>query len=334
MKKLCFVGNLSQSFVKNDYDILSKNFNVEVVDFPRGKIGWFGYLSKVKNVVKSSDLIFCWFACFPSALAIYYAKKYNKKSVVVVGGYDVACVPEIKYGAFSNLKERLPAKYVLKNADLLLPVSKFTENEVIKQVLPKKMKVIYNGVDINKFKLNNTKRNNNVVITVCGIKWSNIERKGLGLFVEVAHLLPDIKFYVIGKFIDSSIKYLKSFAPSNVVFTGYVSDKTLINWYNNASVICQLSYYEAFGLTPAEGMACGCIPIVTTKRTGMAEFVNSLGYYVPFDNKNVIAKNIKNALNSSLIYNIKLREAIVNTFSLNKRKKELIKIIKEMENEI
>jgi len=47
--------------------------------------------------------------------AIHYSKKYNKKSIVVTGGYDVVYLPEIIYGAFTNIKEIIPSKYILRN---------------------------------------------------------------------------------------------------------------------------------------------------------------------------------------------------------------------------
>jgi len=146
--KICFVGNLSSTFVKRDYEILKKHFDVDVVKLPKTKFGWIKYPSLVKKKIKESDAVFGWFAGWHTAFAVHYAKRYGKKSTVVVGGYDAAYVPEINYGAFMNIKEKIPAKYVLENADLLLPVSEFTKNEILKKANPiGKIKVVYNGVD-------------------------------------------------------------------------------------------------------------------------------------------------------------------------------------------
>jgi len=89
MVKICFIGNLSLSFVKRDFEILKKHFNIDVIEPPKTKSGWLKYPFIVSKKVKQSDLTFSWFAGWHSLFAIHYSKKYNKKSIVVTGGYDV-----------------------------------------------------------------------------------------------------------------------------------------------------------------------------------------------------------------------------------------------------
>jgi glycosyltransferase involved in cell wall biosynthesis len=36
-----------------------------------------------------------------------------------------------------------------------------------------------------------------------------------------------------------------------------------LNWYNDATFILSTSHYESSGAAVCEGMACGCIPIIT-----------------------------------------------------------------------
>jgi glycosyltransferase involved in cell wall biosynthesis len=43
-------------------------------------------------------------------------------------------------------------------------------------------------------------------------------------------------------------------------------------WYRSADVLCCPSWYEPFGLTPLEAMACG-VPVVTYAVGGLAESV-------------------------------------------------------------
>lgn len=76
------------------------------------------------------------------------------------------------------------------------------------------------------------------------MKKQTIKRKGLETFVKSARYLSNIKFVLIGSHLDDSIKYLRSIAPSNVEFTGFVSDEELLKWYQRAKVYCQLSRYE------------------------------------------------------------------------------------------
>jgi len=322
--KILFVYRYPSSFVRNDLEILQKYFDVMVVQHQENKK--MAFLIDMLRGVQWADITFSWFAGWHAAFGVFFSKVFRKKSIVVVGGYDAAYVPEINYGAFTNIR-RLPAKYVLKNADLLLPVSKFTRNELLEKVKPRgDLKIVYNGVDVEKFKPTHEKESN-LVVTVAGISHSNLKRKGIETFVRTASLLPNFRFVVIGKFMDDSINYLKSIAPSNVEFTGFVSDDDLIKWYQKAKVVCQLSYYEAFGIAPAEGMASGCIPVVTKERAGLPEVVGNTGFYAPYGDEKATARAIKNALTSAEDIGEKARERIISHFSLKKREERLHDII-------
>ncbi|MGF3555214.1 MAG: glycosyltransferase [Thermoplasmatota archaeon] len=332
MKKninVCFVGNLSSAFVKRDYKILKKHFDVDVVEIPKKKLGWIKYAFILAKTVKKSDLVFSWFASWHSALGVFFSKFFKKTSVVVAGGYDAVFCPEINYGAFTNLKEKIPAYYVLNHADLLLAVSQFNLNEVLRVAKPKKIKMVYNGVDTTKFKPSNYKEKN-LIITVGAINWNNLKRKGIETFVRTAKYLQECCFVVIGKYIDNSIDYLKSIASENVVFTGFVSESELIKWYQKANVICQLSYHEAFGHAPAEGMACGCIPVITKEINAMSEIIGNAGFYVSFGDEKETAEAIKKALNASDEARKKARERIIEMFSMEEREIKLTTIIENM----
>ena len=51
---ICFVGNLSYSFVKRDYETLSEKFHVNLIKPPKAKTAWLKYLIYLaKNTKKS-----------------------------------------------------------------------------------------------------------------------------------------------------------------------------------------------------------------------------------------------------------------------------------------
>lgn len=323
--KVLFIYSSLFSFVKRDLEILQIHFDVKPVQ-------WHGKrdILKIALDVLKSDLTFSWFASDCAAVAVFFSNLFRKKSIVVAGGYDVAYVPEINYGRFTgSWASKTLTKFALKHADMVLPVSNFTKNELLERAKPKQLKLVYNGVDIEKFKPYG-KKEDNLVITVGGINWSNLKRKGIKTFVESAKFVPEARLVVIGRFIDNSIDYLRSIAPPNVEFTGFVSENELIKWYQKAKVICQLSYYEAFGLTPAEGMACGCIPVVTKERAGLPEFVGKAGFYTVYGDEKGIAEAIKKALNAPDEFRKKARERIKENFPLERREKELVQIINSM----
>ena len=324
--KICFIGDLSSSFIKRDYEILKKHFDVDVMEPPKKKTGWLKYVFNVAKKVKQSNLTFCWFAGWHSAFAVLFSRLFWKKSIVVAGGYDCACVPEIDYGAFTNFKERIPAKFVLKNADLAVSISKSNQRELLDKVKPKKNVLIYNGIPLEKFVFGDYDKEE-IAITIGAIKWPNLKRKGIEIFVKAAQYLPDVPFIVIGKFIDNSVNYLKQIASSNAKFVDFVSDEELLKWYQRAKVYVQASAHEGFGIAAAEAMLCGCIPVVTD-RFALPEVVGNTGFYVPYGDEKATAEAVKKALNSNK--GKEARERIKHMFPIEKREIELIEIINEV----
>jgi len=77
---------------------------------------------RVIRYILRTDLSFIWFAGGHAARVVFLSKRFRKKSIVVVGGYEVAKVPEINYGLMLNPKSDRRVKYVLENTDLVLTV--------------------------------------------------------------------------------------------------------------------------------------------------------------------------------------------------------------------
>lgn len=319
--KVAFVYYSFSSFVKNDYEIVSKHFDVIKVNYRRI---WDVY--KIMMAVMRSDVSFTWFAGGHAFVAVLFSKIFRKKSIVIAGGGDVACVPEIDYGGMRrNKRSGYFAKLVLKHADIVLAVSEFTKREVLECAKPKNLMVVYNGVDIEKFNPNGEKED--FVLTVASGLGDIIKLKGLDTFIKCADHLPKVKFIVIGLSKEdlTRLRSMKRF--DNVSLTGYLPREELINYYQKAKVYCQLSYRESFGMALAEAMACKCTPVVTN-RGALPEVVGDAGFCVPYGNTEATMDAINKALNSNKGEDV--RERVKNMFPIEKREKELIKIIKEV----
>jgi len=324
--KILFIYSIlsrGNTFIENDKKILKKHFEIK-------EMTWEGKKSIPKifvNMLKI-DICFLWFLGDFSIPVTFFSKLLNKKTIIITGGYDVASVPELNYGNFKkdNLKSKF-LKWSLEQANLVLPVSKFTEKETLKRGIPKNMKLLYNGIDIKYFK-EKGKKDKKLIISIGSINEQNLIRKGILPFVFLAKILPDYNFIMIGKFKDQSINMLKEFINknelNNIKFTDYISNKEKLNYLQKASFIFQLSEYEAFGIAPLEGMLCGCVPIISNHESGMHEFVTDKKLYVnPFDFVSMveIIKNYKEKINQKFL---------INNFSLDMREKKLIKFIGEL----
>jgi len=310
-----------RSFLKKDAELLKKYYKIRVIIFDKLSPP---LIFKLFKGVLWADITFSWFADTHAFLAVLLSKLFRKKSIVVVGGYEVAKVPEIGYGALLNPKSARKVKYVLENADKVLAVSNFNKKEILEYMNLNNVKLVYNGVDITKFKPA-IKKEDDLIITVAG-RHPNIKLKGLDTFIKTARFLPEKKFVVIGLSKDL-VNNLEKVSTSNVTFAGFLLGRDLIQYYQKAKVYCQLSYRESFGMALAEAMACGCIPVVTN-RGALPEVVGETGFYVPYGDPRATAEAIKEALKSDK--GKIARERIKSMFPLERRERDLIGIIEEI----
>ncbi len=318
--RVLFVYYSLSSFVKSDLEILQKHFDVTTIQ-------WHGKrdLPKIALGVLKSDLTFSWFAGDHAAVAVFFSKLFRKKSIVIAGGGDVAYVPEIDYGQFTlGWHKQMLTKFALKYADLILAVSEFTKNEILDRLEPKQLKVVYNGVDIEKFK---PKKENleNIIVTVGRATKKGIKLKGLETFAKVSAHFSDYEFVIIGETEDFAIHKLKR-NNSILIFTGKITHNEVLKWLQRARIYCQLSYIESFGVGVIEAMSCGCTPIIT-ERGALPEVVEDTGFYVPYGNEKATVEAIKKALKAPDKFGKKARERAKEMFSIKKREKELRTII-------
>ena len=106
-KKILFTYSTLSTFVKTDFEILSEKHVVTRYQFKpvKGLINTalqFGkqFIFLLFGIWKF-DMVFIWFADFHSFLPVLFAKILNKKSVVVIGGYDVVKMPKLNFGVLT-----------------------------------------------------------------------------------------------------------------------------------------------------------------------------------------------------------------------------------------
>jgi glycosyltransferase involved in cell wall biosynthesis len=323
--KILFVYVSMSSFVRRDLEILERHFTVKKMKIttfliPRRDRDPREFLRLLKGILWA-DIVYSWWANLNAFFIVLFCMFLRKKCIIVIGGGEVAYLPEINYGSLRSVSGRVRVKFILKYASTVFAVSKSNMREIIRFTRPQRLKLIYNGIDIEKFKPSIAKKN--IAITVGRISDSTIKRKRLDAFVKASVYLPSTQFILIGK-IDISIERLRRMAFSNVMFTDYVSDETLLRYYQGAKVYCQLSTHEGFGVALAEAMSCCCVPVVT-RFYALPEVVDDTGFYVPYNDPKATAEAIRKALKSNK--GKKARERILKNFSIQAREKMLNKEI-------
>ena len=326
MTRLLFVHNRLTSFVRFDLDSLREHF--EVTERPL-VFRAFNPL-KLWREVSEHDLVFGWFASWHTFLPLLWARIQRKPSILVVGGYDVANLPEIGYGNQRGGIRSWVSRLAMHSASTLVTNSHYSQNEVVANagIARKKLEVVHHGL-MDPFGQLPGARRERTVLTVGNVNRSNLQRKGLKPFVLSAGLIPDARFAVVGAWQDRAIDELKAIASPNVRFFGHVSDEGLHAHYREASVYVQASMHEGFGLSMAEAMLAGCIPVVT-RAGSLPEVVGQCGVFCECLDPGSIAEAIRRAFEVQENGRAQARERILVCFPPEKRREALRRIVSRL----
>jgi glycosyltransferase involved in cell wall biosynthesis len=326
-KKILFIKCLESPFVENDLILLKNHFNVKVVNFTLRKMAPLKSLVSLVKVfigILWSDITFSWFATKHAYYSLLISKALGKKSVVVVGGYEVAKEPKFNYGLLINSISAFEVKYVINNATKILFVDKGLKIDAEKNLNIKinNFEVIPTGYNYQEFKPEGIKEN--LILTVAvGNDWNRVKIKGIDVFIDSAKYLPDKRFMIIGLNKQITTR-LKSFAPLNVEFKEALNKNELIKYYQKAKVYCQLSLREGLPNAICEAMLCECVPVGAYVQ-GVTTAIGKTGFYVPYGDSEATAAAIKKALKSNK--GKEARDRVKRLFPIEKREKKLINII-------
>jgi len=153
----------------------------------------------------------------------------------------------------------------LKNVDEVYSVSKYLKNN-LKKISGIDSKVIYNKIDTKRF---NKKANGKKIIKKYNLKNKKVllyvgriaPHKGIHLLLQsfkiIKNKIPNVKLIVVGKPTFNS--YFKKLKQSNkdAIFTGFVPDSILPEFFAACDVYTTTSLWEGFNLPAAEAQACG-----------------------------------------------------------------------------
>lgn len=325
-QSILFVYVNYSSFVKADYEILSTFADVRKYQFQPGRgiirtalklIKQFFFL--VINIWKYNS-VFVWFADYHSLLPVVFAKLLGKKSYVVIGGYEVCRIKSLNYGALCSKFRGFFSVNSMQFCSLNLTVSKYIDRKV-KCIAPKSQRILVPncvGFDLLSFKFF-TKEN--IILTVGIIENSrSFFLKGIDTFIDVARNCPDFKFIIIGLDKHKLSALLKNI-PGNITILGRMTHDELPIYYKKSIYYLQLSRSESFGISVAEAMLYGCIPVVTNEG-GLAELVGDKGFIVKRSMGNICQLITENSLISPQIQN-EVFNRIAYCFSRAKREEKL-----------
>ena len=323
--RILFVYSRESSFVSIDREVLSERWTVR--DWRQQ--GPLVNLAALARAVRGSDLVFGWFASWHTFWPVMLAWIFRRPSVLVIGGYDTANLPEIPYGIQGRPVMGRVSRWVMRRATRLLANSAYSRAEAQRNagIDPARVTVVHHGVPDPFGQLPAGERER-MALTVGIVDQRNVVRKGLGAFVQAATLLPDVSFVVAGRWDDAAADALRESASDNVTLTGWVEEEVLNRYYRSAAVYVQASAHEGFGLSVAEGMLAGCIP-VTTRAGALPEVVGDAGVQVDGQDPATLAGAIARALDRGEGDRAAARERVLRCFPLELRREGVQALVQE-----
>lgn len=328
LRSILFVHNGPAQFVRLDLEELRKRYQVTEC-YLRSR--WVNPVS-IWRQVRTHDLVFGWFASWHTFLPFVFARLLGKPSVLVVGGYDVANMPQAGYGHQRGGIKKWVSKLTMRSATCLITNSQYSEDEALRNagLSREQLTMIYHGIP-DPFGILPEGPRARIALTVGNVDKSNLLRKGHEAFVRTAALMPDVSFVLAGAWQDSAVDHLRAMATPNVTLTGWLSDEALGDYYRRASVYVQPSLHEGFGLSVAEAMLAGCVPVVS--RVGsLPEVTGDSGIFVDTPAPAAIAKAIAEALTYPEEARAPIRQRILDEFPLEKRGLLLEQLIRPLMN--
>lgn len=170
-------------------------------------------------------------------------------------------------------------RMAVQKADVVVTVSESSKNMISRlyNVLPDKIKVIYNAIDQNEYSKHRLNANSKLVLYVGRLS----PQKGVDHLIRAFKLVSENDKDAIlgivgegpelGKLIDLTIDLD---LQGRVIFFGRVSEEELHLLYSIASVFVMPSVSEPFGITALEAIASR-VPTIISIESGVSEVVNN-----------------------------------------------------------
>lgn len=321
MARVLYVHSRRNTFTRIDREALAERH--EVVDYyqpglrPRPLDLW--------RKLGEADVVFGWFASWHTALALRLARLRRKPSVLIIGGFDTADMPDIGYGSQRGGLRRRMVRSTAARATRLVTNSNYLLGEIEGNVGidPARVRVVHHGVPDRFAGADEPRGRSRMALTVGAVYAVNLSRKGHGPFISAARALPDVEFVLAGEWWDDTGEWLSGEAPPNARLTGYLSDEDLDALFRSAAVYVQASLHEGFGLSLAEAMLAGAIPVVTSAGA-LPEVVGETGVTIGDPTADAVADGVRRALEMGPQAGLEARARVRDHFPYEARRDGLL----------
>lgn len=314
-------------------DVIKYRLIERVTYIPKVK-GEFNYSEIQKQLVRiKPDIIhFQW-----SGLAEHVFKELS---------FDVPAVTNFhEFNMPSNWRQVKSFQDVYKNSNLILPVSDYLYNLIVKDGCPSDKVITHHmGVDIDRFIPVKTKPKNSIkFLTVASL----LEKKGyedsLKVISNLKNLGVEMEYVIVGDGIlkDKLVKLVDEYGLRGAVrFLGKLTQEDTIRQYQSSDIFIQPSItamdgsHEGIPTSLMEASACG-LPVVSTFHSGIPELIknNKSGYLsCEHDIINLTKSALDLAKNENIRHNFgrEGRNLVTAEFNIKKLTSNVLDIYKNL----
>nr|MDO8044130.1 glycosyltransferase [Candidatus Baldrarchaeota archaeon] len=329
---------------KTEWDVVEKRLgcrvDVEEVSFLPFRLRMFGIYQRLLTgfltpALKRSvdiiinthgDMIFG----FADITYMHYpviALKYEKPEVYVKYRQNIFWR---SYFAPYEVMQKTLLKMFLKNS-LILTNSKYSAR-AIRKYLRRNSFIIYPPVDVEFFRTNLDKKENNLVLSV----GRYTPEKRYELIPLIAKECKDAEFVVVGSVSLKAEPYyqkvkslVEKYGCKNVKLLRNIPLEELKELYARASIYLHLMAGEHFGISVVEAMSAGCVPLVHRSGGPWLDIVDQGKYGFAYGNVKECCKKINELTKMDLSSMRKKIQKRSQDFSEEKFQEKIIKIIEE-----
>ena len=323
MARILYVHSRRNTFTRIDRDALEERH--EVVDYLQE--GFRPRPAELWRKVGECDAIVGWFASWHTALALRFARMRGKPSLLIFGGFDTAAMPEIGYGSQRGGVRRRLVRSTANLATRLVTNSESSLREIAENDIgidPERVEVVYHGIPDRFADVDPAAPRERMALTVGAVYDVNLLRKGHGPFCEAAAQVPDVEWVLAGPWWDDTGAELQAKAPQNLRVTGYLSDEDLDDLFRRCGVYVQASLHEGFGMSLAEAMLAGAVPVVTAAGA-LPEVVGDTGIVLEEATAESIAAGVAEALALGPEAHVAARERVRTEFPYEMRRDGILR---------
>ncbi len=330
MQRLLFVKSRKASFIELDQRLLAERYDVHEIYQP----GRFTDPRVLIRELLRADVVVGWWASWHTLLPITLSWLLRKPSLLIVGGFDTAAEPEFGYGYQLGGVRAQMSRFIMRHAGILMTNSEYSREEIWRNtgIPPDQVRVVYHGIPElgtagGPLAASFGDPERPIALTVGIVDRTNLDRKGLRAFVEAGGMVPEVNFVVAGKIVGDAGAELERIAAGNVRLTGWLEDDELESLLTHARVYVQASKHEGFGVSVAEAMLAGCIP-VTTRAGALPEVVGDTGVVLEDSRPRTVALGVREALHLGTAE--VARRRVRERFSVEQRRDGLFALLDEL----